>query len=66
MILLSLGLLGWLPTAGLRNASGPGAWWLMGMANGFLPCGPIYAVAAGTVVATPMARAVRPRGYPVE
>lgn len=44
-------------TSGLRAASGPGAWWLMGMANGFLPCGPVYAVAAGAVVASPLAGA---------
>ena len=30
------------------------AWFLVGMANGFLPCGPVYAVAAGTVVSSPL------------
>ena len=44
-------------TSHLTTASGPGAWWLMGMANGFLPCGPVYAVAAGTVAASPLAGA---------
>lgn len=71
MVLLGLGLLGWLPTrrlvengrfAGLvvrgtswlRNARGLPAWFLVGMANGFLPCGPVYAVAAGTMVSSPL------------
>ena len=74
MVLLGMGLLGWLPTrrwvesgrlagvvirgtARLRNARGAGAWFLVGMANGFLPCGPVYAVAAGTVVSSPLAGA---------
>ena len=71
MMVLGLGLLGWLPTrrwiesgrlAGVvvqwtrrlrERARGP-SWLLLGMANGFLPCGPVYAVAAGTVTATPL------------
>jgi sulfite exporter TauE/SafE len=74
MVILGLGLLGWLPTrrliesgrwallvtratTGLRRTSGWGARYLMGMANGFLPCGPVYAVAAGTIVASPLAGA---------
>ena len=44
-------------TARLRNARGAGAWVLVGMANGLLPCGPVYAVAAGTVVSSPLAGA---------
>lgn len=44
-------------TAGLRRMGGPGGSYFMGMANGFLPCGPVYAVAAGTVVASPLAGA---------
>jgi sulfite exporter TauE/SafE len=74
MIVLGLGLLGWLPTrrwlesgrvagvvvraiAGVRDRAGAPSWFLVGMANGFLPCGPVYAVAAGTVAATPLAGA---------
>lgn len=74
MVLIGLGLLGWLPTrrwiesgrlAGtvvratvrLRDTAGGRSWFLLGVANGFLPCGPVYAVAAGTVVATPLAGA---------
>lgn len=44
-------------TAGLRRVGGPGGSYFMGIANGFLPCGPVYAVAAGTVVASPLAGA---------
>ena len=44
-------------TSGLRTARGPAAWWLMGMANGFLPCGPVWAVAAGTATTNPLAGA---------
>lgn len=71
MVVLGMGLLGWLPTrrllesgrfatfvvratSRLRNARGVPAWFLVGMANGFLPCGPVYAVAAGTVVSSPL------------
>lgn len=74
MVLLGMGLLGWLPTrrllesgrfAGfvvrctskLREAKGVPAWFMVGMANGFLPCGPVYAVAAGTVASSPLAGA---------
>jgi sulfite exporter TauE/SafE len=66
MILLGLGLLGWLPTQrwvessqlgrsitsrlpGLLQTRHSGGRFLMGMANGFLPCGPVYAMALGTV-----------------
>jgi len=62
MLLLGIGLLGWLPTqrwlesgrmqrlvAGrlqklLSARSTPGRW-ALGLANGFLPCGPVYTVA---------------------
>ena len=44
-------------TALLRQRRGAGAWFLLGAANGFLPCGPVYAVAAGTVAARPLAGA---------
>jgi sulfite exporter TauE/SafE len=74
MIVLGIGLLGWLPTrrwiesgrlAGLavramtklRDSAGAPSWFLIGMTNGLLPCGPVYAVAAGTVTATPLAGA---------
>ncbi len=74
MILLGIGLMGWLPTRRLlesgrfaslvvrgtlrsRNIDGAAAWFLAGMANGFLPCGPVYAVAAGTMVSSPLAGA---------
>ncbi len=74
MVLLGMGLMGWLPTrralesnclAGLvirgtsrlRGAGGVAARFLAGMVNGFLPCGPVYAVAAGTVVSSPLAGA---------
>ena len=74
MLLIGLGLLGWLPTrrwiesgrlagavvratARLRDSARGRSWFLLGVVNGFLPCGPVYAVAAGTVVATPLAGA---------
>jgi len=44
-------------TASLRQRRGAGAWFLLGAANGFLPCGPVYAVAAGTVASSPLAGA---------
>jgi sulfite exporter TauE/SafE len=44
-------------TARLRDSTRGRSWFLVGVANGFLPCGPVYAVAAGTVVATPLAGA---------
>ena len=62
MLLLGLGLLGWLPTRAWveggplqrlvsdrlgrwLRAAGWGRRWLFGLANGLLPCGPVYAVA---------------------
>ncbi len=62
MLLLGIGLLGWLPTqrwlesgplqrlvAGklpaLLNARSAPRRWALGLANGFLPCGPVYTVA---------------------
>ncbi|RKZ15476.1 hypothetical protein DRQ50_07460 [bacterium] len=68
MILLGLGLAGWLPTTrliesnrvgryvaeqfvslvGTRNMAGR---YLLGMANGFLPCGPVYAIAIAALAA---------------
>lgn len=62
MLLLGIGLLGWLPTqrwlesgrvqglvAGrlqrLLSARSMPARWALGLANGFLPCGPVYTVA---------------------
>ena len=68
MLLLGLGLAGWLPTQrwvesgwlsrliggriqtllGTRRVGGR---YLLGVANGFLPCGPVYAMAIGTVAA---------------
>lgn len=74
MILLGLGLMGWLPTqrllaggrltgavarlgSALRQRRGRGTWFLLGAANGLLPCGPVYAVAAGTAAARPLAGA---------
>ena len=44
-------------TARLRDQARGRSWFFLGMANGFLPCGPVYAVAASTVVATPVAGA---------
>jgi len=59
-LLESRRLAGWVlrVTALLRQRRGAGAWFLLGAANGFLPCGPVYAVAAGTVAARPLAGAV--------
>lgn len=74
MILLGLGLMGWLPTqrlltsgrltgavlrasSALRQRRGRGTWFLLGAANGFLPCGPVYAIAAGTAASRPLAGA---------
>ena len=72
MVLLGLGLAGWLPTtriiestavgrlvagrfvelAGTRHPAGR---YLLGVANGFLPCGPVYAVAIAALTApTPL------------
>jgi len=62
MLLLGVGLLGWLPTQrwlesgriqrlvagrlqGLLSARTTPRRWALGMANGFLPCGPVYTVA---------------------
>ncbi len=62
MLLLGVGLLGWLPTQrwlesgriqrmvagrlqGLLTAQSIPRRWALGMANGFLPCGPVYTVA---------------------
>lgn len=66
MVLLGLGLLGWLPTTRLVENNAVGKFvagkfmgligtrsmmgrYLLGMANGFLPCGPVYAVAMATL-----------------
>lgn len=74
MVLIGLGLLGWIPTrrwiesgrlaasvvkatTRIRDRAGGPSWFLLGMANGLLPCGPVYAVAAGAVVAAPLAGA---------
>jgi len=72
MILLGLGLNGWLPTTRLVESNrlgrftaekflslvGTRSWagrYLLGVANGFLPCGPVYAVAAAALTApTPL------------
>ena len=72
MVLMGLGLGGWLPTghllqsdrlaraisarfmalAGTRSAAGR---YFLGVANGFLPCGPVYAMAAAALTApTPL------------
>jgi sulfite exporter TauE/SafE len=71
MLLLALGLAGWLPTQrwvesdrlaaavvgrmrGLLVAPDPGRRYLLGFGNGLLPCGPVYAMALGTLaVASP-------------
>lgn len=53
----------WLAGAVMRVSSdlhrrrGRGRWFLLGAANGFLPCGPVYAVAAGTAASRPLAGA---------
>ncbi len=44
-------------TIALRQRRGASAWFLLGVANGFLPCGPVYAVATGTMAARPLAGA---------
>ena len=72
MVLLGLGLGGWLPTTKLVENSRLGKFaaerfmglvgtrsmvgrYLMGVANGFLPCGPVYAVAISALTApTPL------------
>ncbi len=72
MVLLGLGLKGWLPTArliennalarftagrfmALAGTRGMGGRYLLGVANGFLPCGPVYAVAIAALAApTPL------------
>jgi sulfite exporter TauE/SafE len=68
MVLLGLGLMGWLPTARLAENSRVGriaaqrvmeligtrrmtGRYLLGVANGFLPCGPVYAVAVAALTA---------------
>jgi sulfite exporter TauE/SafE len=68
MLLLGLGLAGWLPTRrwvessrlagvvvgrmrGLLGAQDPGRRFLLGVGNGFLPCGPVYVMAVGTLAA---------------
>ncbi|MEZ4386432.1 MAG: sulfite exporter TauE/SafE family protein [Candidatus Krumholzibacteriia bacterium] len=68
MLLLGLGLIGFLPTQrwvesgtlgtvvigrmrGLLAATSPTSRFAMGMANGLLPCGPVYAMAIGTLAA---------------
>jgi sulfite exporter TauE/SafE len=72
MVLLGLGLKGWLPTSRLIESSRLGRFtaerfmalvgtrsmagrYLLGVANGFLPCGPVYAVAMSALTApTPL------------
>ncbi len=72
MILLGLGLKGWLPTTRIVESSRLGRFtaekfmslvgtqsmagrYMLGMANGFLPCGPVYAVAVAALTApTPL------------
>ena len=44
-------------TVVLRQHRGAGTWLLLGVANGFLPCGPVYAVATGTLASRPLAGA---------
>jgi sulfite exporter TauE/SafE len=44
-------------TGVLRQRQGKGRWFLLGAANGFLPCGPVYAVATGTLASRPLAGA---------
>jgi len=68
MLLLAVGLVGWLPTnrwvessglgtavigrmRGLLGATNPASRFAMGLANGLLPCGPVYAMAIGTLAA---------------
>lgn len=72
MVLMGLGLGGWLPTGRLLNnhrlgqavasrfmalagTSSLAGRYFLGVANGFLPCGPVYAMAAATLTApTPL------------
>ena len=72
MILLGLGIKGWLPTTRLVESSRLGRFvserfmslvgtqsmagrYLLGVANGFLPCGPVYVMAAAALAApTPL------------
>ena len=72
MVLLGLGLAGWLPTTRLVESNRLGRLvadkfmsmvgtrsmvgrYLLGVANGFLPCGPVYAVAVAALAApTPL------------
>jgi sulfite exporter TauE/SafE len=72
MILLGLGLKGWLPTTRLVESSRLGRFtaekfmslvgtqsmagrYMLGVANGFLPCGPVYAMAVAALTApTPL------------
>ncbi|MEN8006775.1 MAG: sulfite exporter TauE/SafE family protein [Candidatus Krumholzibacteriota bacterium] len=72
MILLGLGLKGWLPTTRIVESSRLGRFtaekfmalvgtrsmagrYLLGVANGFLPCGPVYAIAMAALTApTPL------------
>lgn len=72
MVLLGLGLKGWLPTARLIENNGLARFtagrfmalagtssmtgrYLLGVANGFLPCGPVYAVAIAALASpTPL------------
>ncbi|MCP4572173.1 MAG: sulfite exporter TauE/SafE family protein [bacterium] len=68
MVLMGLGLAGWLPTTRLVESSRLGRFiaerfmglvgtrhpmgrYLLGVANGFLPCGPVYAVAVAALTA---------------
>jgi sulfite exporter TauE/SafE len=72
MVLMGLGLGGWLPTGRLLQSHRLGQWigerfmslagtqsmagrYFLGVANGFLPCGPVYAMAAAALTApTPL------------
>jgi uncharacterized protein len=72
MVLLGMGLAGWLPTNRILESNRLGRFvaekfmsligttsmmgrYLLGVANGFLPCGPVYAVAAAALTApTPL------------
>lgn len=68
MVLLAVGLVGWLPTQrwvesdrvgrrvggwlqGALHSRRPGSRLALGVANGFLPCGPVYAMALGALAA---------------
>ncbi len=81
MILLALGLFGWLPTQrwverlwpgdvaaraarSLLHTRTAGGRYLLGMANGFLPCGPVAAVALSAISAgKPLAGALGMAAY---